>query len=238
MTEAVRLAKRLATLLPCSRSEAEQYIEGGWVRVNGRVVEEPQCRVTDEKIELDPHATLQAPVPVTLLLHAPADQASPAQLLLAATHWPADPSPVRVLRRHFKQLTELLPLEPAASGLRVYSQDGRVLRKLTQEAQLLEIELMVEVQGELAPAALQALQRNPSGDPGHGPHVKASLNSSRDGRSRLRFAIKGWRAGLVAQLCDRAGLRILAMQRIRIGRVGLAQLPPGQWRYLLPHERF
>jgi 23S rRNA pseudouridine2604 synthase len=25
---------------------------------------------------------------------------------------------------------------------------------------------------------------------------------------------------------------------VRIGRVTLGQLPPGQWRYLAPHERF
>jgi 23S rRNA pseudouridine2604 synthase len=28
------------------------------------------------------------------------------------------------------------------------------------------------------------------------------------------------------------------MRRIRIGRVPLAGLQPGQWRYLAPHERF
>jgi len=28
------------------------------------------------------------------------------------------------------------------------------------------------------------------------------------------------------------------MKRIRIGRVSLTTLPIGQWRYLLPHERF
>lgn len=238
MTEAVRLSKRLAALLPCSRSAAEQYIEGGWVRVDGRVVEEPQFRVTDEKIELDPNATLQAPLPVTLLLHKPAGQASPQQLLGAATHWPGDPSPLRPLKRHFEQLTPALPLESAASGLLVYSQDWRVARKLTQDAQLIEIEFMVEVQGEIAPAALQALQRVPPGDGAPSRHVKASLNSSRDGRSRLRFAIKGWHAGLITELCVQAGLQILRLQRLRIGRVSLAQLPPGQWRYLLPHERF
>ncbi len=237
MTEPIRLAKRLAALLPCSRSEAEQYIEGGWVRVDGRVVEEPHFRVTHEKVELDPDATLQAPTPVTLLLHKPAGHAAPLQLLGAATHWPADPSRVRILQRHFNQLTPALPLESAASGLLVYSQDWRVVRKLTQDAHLLEVELMVEVQGELAPAALQALQRSPPGDAAT-PQVKVSLNSSRAGRSRLRFAIKGWRAGLVAELCERAGLQILALQRLRIGRVSLAQLPPGQWRYLQLHERF
>ena len=35
MTEPVRLAKHVAALVPCSRREAEQYIEGGWVRVDG-----------------------------------------------------------------------------------------------------------------------------------------------------------------------------------------------------------
>ncbi|MEQ1659472.1 MAG: S4 domain-containing protein, partial [Hylemonella sp.] len=74
MSEPVRLSKRLAALLPCSRSEAEQYIEGGWVRVNGQVVEEPHFRVLDEKIELDPEARLMELPPVTLLLHKPAGQ--------------------------------------------------------------------------------------------------------------------------------------------------------------------
>ena len=41
-----RLAKRVAAMLSCSRREAELYIEGGWVRVEGVVVEEPQFRAT------------------------------------------------------------------------------------------------------------------------------------------------------------------------------------------------
>ena len=71
MTEPVRLAKHLAQMLNCSRREAEQYIEGGWVRVDGVVVEEPQHRVLDQKVELDPDASLLALTPVTLLLNKP-----------------------------------------------------------------------------------------------------------------------------------------------------------------------
>lgn len=238
MTGPVRLSKRVAALLGCSRSEAEQYIDGGWVRVDGQVVEEPQFRVTHETVAVDPHATLQAPVPVTLLLHKPAGHESPQELLAAATHWHADPSPMRLLKRHFNQLTAALPLETAASGLLVYSQDWRVVRKLTEDAQLVEVEVMVEVQGEIAPETLRALQRIPPADAAQTRQIKVSLNSSRDGRSKLRFAVKGWRAGLIAQLCERAGLQILGMQRLRIGRVSLAHLPPGQWRYLQAHERF
>ena len=41
----IRLAKRVADMLGCSRREAELYIEGGWVTVDGAGVEAPQARV-------------------------------------------------------------------------------------------------------------------------------------------------------------------------------------------------
>ena len=69
--EGERLAKRVAELVPCSRREAEQYIEGGWVMVDGLVVEEPMFRVSAQKIEMDPHASLLELAAVTLLLHKP-----------------------------------------------------------------------------------------------------------------------------------------------------------------------
>ena len=36
-----RLAKRVAVQQSCSRADAERYIEGGWIAVDGQVVEEP-----------------------------------------------------------------------------------------------------------------------------------------------------------------------------------------------------
>ena len=227
MTEAVRLSKRLAAQLSCSRSEAERYIEGGWVRVDGRVVEEPQFRVLHEQVELDPNAQLTELPPVTLLLHNPAD-----------THWSADPGGTRVLRRHFSQLTPLVPLEPAASGLLVFSQDGRVARKLTDDERLIEVEMTVDVQGEVSREQLALLMRDTDTRGLALPPLKASLTGSGNGRSKLRLAIKGAHPGLVAYVCERAGLQILAMKRIRIGRLSMGQLPPGQWRYLQAHERF
>src|SRR5674476_1547773 len=67
-----RLAKRVAAIVHCSRREAEQYIEGGWVKVNGQLVEEPMFRVSNQEVEIDPHASLMEPGDVTLLLHKPA----------------------------------------------------------------------------------------------------------------------------------------------------------------------
>ena len=238
MTEAVRLSKRLAALLSCSRSEAERYIEGGWVRIDGRVVEEPQFRVLREKVELDPDARLTELPPVTLLLHKPADHPAPLTLLTAASHWSADPDGTRVLKRHFHQLKLTVPLEPAASGLLVYTQDGRVARKLGEEEGLIEVEMTVDVQGEVSREQLALLMRDTDSRGQPLPPLKASLTGSGMGRSKLRLAIKGAHPGLVAYVCERAGLQILAMKRIRIGRASMGPLPPGQWRYLQAHERF
>ncbi len=45
-----RLAKRVAALQQCSRGDAERYIEGGWVAVDGKTVEEPGFRVARNRL--------------------------------------------------------------------------------------------------------------------------------------------------------------------------------------------
>ena len=40
------------------------------------------------------------------------------------------------------------------------------------------------------------------------------------------------------EFAERFGLKLTALRRIRIGRIAMAGLPPGQWRYLPPGERF
>jgi 23S rRNA pseudouridine2604 synthase len=249
--EGVRLSKHVAALVNCSRREAEQIIEGGWVRVNDQVVEEPMARVLDQTVLVDPQANPMALTEVTLLLHKPPGweamaplgaankRVKPAQALLTtATHWTQDESQERVLKRHFAKLTAAVPLETAASGLLVFTQDWRVLRKLTEDAAFIEHEFVVEVQGDVSTDALHRLNTPPAGERGTLPPVKVSVNSTNEASTRLRFAIKGAHPGLAAYLCERAGLHILSMKRLRIGRVTLAHLPEGQWRYLAAHERF
>jgi len=244
MTEPVRLAKRVADMLECSRREAEQYIEGGWVRVDGTVVETPQFKVADHKIELDPQAKLAPITPVTLLLHKPAgydfsgEGKSASQLLQPTSRAGTDRSGMRVVQRHLLQQVCVTPLETAATGLLVFTQDYSVRRKLLEDAALVENEVMVEVQGDVQASALQGLNRARVIDGRAMLPAKVSINSQTGRVTGLRFAIKGSLPGQIAQMCDKAGLIILSIRRIRVGRVPLAGLASGQWRYLMPNERF
>jgi len=245
MTEPVRLAKRLAEMLACSRREAEQYIEGGWVSVDGVIVEEPQFRVLDQVILLDKDASLLALTPVTLLLHKPAGhEAGPdgnapslAPLLSPATQSPDDRSGIRPLKKHFSSVELVTPLATPASGLVVLTQDWRLTRKLREDARVMEHEVVVDVSGDIKPGGLDRLNRVDHGFTHNGmllPPAKVSWQNE----TRLRFALKGEVPGQIAYMCESVGLKVEGMKRLRIGRVAMSQLQPGQWRYLLPHERF
>ncbi|MFA5241086.1 MAG: rRNA pseudouridine synthase [Sulfuricella sp.] len=234
MTDSVRLAKRLAELVPCSRREAELYITGGWVTVDGQVVEEPQFRVLQQKVELHPEASLTPIEPATFLLHQPPDTGSGQQLICATTRAIDDPSGIHMLKQHFARLTQGAPLESNACGLSVFTQDWRVARKLIDDAATLEQEFIVEVAGDIRPDGLKLLNHGLDFNGRALPPIKVSWQNE----TRLRFALKGMQPGQIVHMCKQAGLQVLSMKRIRIGRVSMGKLPPGQWRYLMPRERF
>ena len=240
MSEPVRLAKRVADLARCSRTDAEQYVKNGWVRVDGRVVEDPAHPVSTEAVVVDPAARVEAVEPATLLLHKPAgfDTISgprPAAALVSpATRWPEDPSGVALLERPFHRLTPLVPLEAEASGLMVLTQDGRVWRRLTEDRDDIEQEYVVEVRGEIAPYGLRKLN--------HGLHYNGRplppCKVSWQNEVRLRFALKGVQGGQLRDMCAQVGLEVVSIRRLRIGKVSLAKMPVGLWRYLPVGERF
>ena len=238
MSEPIRLAKRVAAMVPCSRREAEQYIEGGWVRVDGQVVEEPQARVTDEqRVELDAGATAANLEPVTLLLHKPAGMSDQQaqQLLSPATRAPDDDSGVR--HRQAPLRASGRPAAPAHASQRPGGiQPGRPhrAREPTEDALAIEQELIAQVTGTIADHGLERLAHGLVYEGRPLPPIKVS----RQNETRLRFALKGIPPWLVDWMCAQVGLRLVGLKRIRIGRLPMAGLPEGRWRYLRAGERF
>lgn len=238
MTDPIRLAKHLAKSIPCSRREAELYIVGGWVTVDGQVVEEPQFKVSQQKIELHPEANLDPIESVTILFHQPTATdihvADTQPLISAANHATNDYSGIRLIKQHFSRLSPCTPLERNAGGLVVFTQDGRVTRKLTEDAATIEQEYVVEVSGELSNYGLEQLNHGIKFNGQPLPPIKVSWQNE----TRLRFALKGITPGQIAHMCLTVGLTLISMKRIRIGRVAMSKLQPGLWRYLKPMERF
>ena len=239
----VRLSKRLAEQLQCSRGEAELYIVSGAVQVDGVTVEEVGARVAPNQSITVQAGTKPEPVPpVTLLLHKPANYSVQrggrlcALDLLVPERWNqgSTPAPIRMLRQHFQHLECLEPIPVPASGLTVFTQDRRVMRKLTEEVLYLEQECIAKVQGDLDAQGLEQLCNGTSIAGRKLPRIKVSWQSDH----HLRFALKGIYPDEIEAMCAGVGLRLEGLKRLRIGRISMARLEEGQWRYAMPWERF
>ena len=239
--QTVRLAKRVAEQLGISRTEATQYIEGGWVQVDGVVTELAGTRVAAEQnvILLD-GAALVAVEPVTILFHKPAgvsdtELADPhSGLIDLASRSNEDRSGINFLQRHTRDLKMTTRLDNDASGLVVLTQDYRIIRKLVDDANRIEHELVVDVTGTMKEGGIDLLQNHASWN----GKLLNSLKVSWQSEQRLRFALKGLQAGMIQHLCAQVDIKCVATKRLRIGRISLASLPVGQWRYLAGYERF
>jgi 23S rRNA pseudouridine2604 synthase len=235
-TEGIRLSKRVADILKCSRAEAEQVIVGGWVKVNNRVVDEPAHRVKDEQIDI--HSTAQrGKVPLlTVILHKTPGQSCLSQAhnniwksLTPATRSQQDRSGITLTPRLQKSLQCAAALEDAATGLVVLTEDPGMLRKLRDERTPLEHEMLAEVQGPVSPEQLHDMC--PTG-------LKTSISSATPEKTGLRMAFKGYQPGYAAGVIENTGLRLTGLKRVRMGRVVMAPLALGEWRALMPYERF
>lgn len=173
---------------------------------------------------------------VTLILHLPpgTDPGAAFQLLRADTRVADDASGVVADRKHLFGLGQGLALEPAASGMTIWSQDTRLLNRLANTAVTTEQEFNVEVSGQLAPRGLELLKHGLS----YGSRVLPPMQVSWQNEVRLRFAVKGLQRGQIHHVCQEVGLTVIAIKRLRVGRVSMGKLPVGRWRYLGPYERF
>ena len=239
--DAVRLSKRVMQEADCSRAEAERLIEGGRVRVDGSVQQAVPTRVRPEQaVTIDGTQPAKGVAPATLVMHKPAGATMEAmlKLIVESNHLANDRSGLTLLARHTKGLECVTPLEPAASGLVVWTQVPGIARKLVEEGSKIEHEVMVDVEGPVSAAQLAELNRSLVVDGRAMLPVRVSISQTQPDLTRLRMAMKGYWQGQVLQLCDAAGLRLLAIRRQRIGRLPLRDLPAGQWRFLLGYERF
>lgn len=102
MSEPVRLSKRMSELGISSRREADEWIEKGWVKVDGKVVSQLGSKVLPhQKITIEKQASQEQSRRVTILINKPMGYVSgqaedgykPAVALISEdTHWKDDPS--------------------------------------------------------------------------------------------------------------------------------------------------
>ncbi len=238
-----------------SRREADDWIEQGWVSVDGEVVSELGTRVWPHQvITVDPMAKAQQAQRVTILLNKPIGYVSgqaedghePAYVLIRPeTRWSGDTAPWQLTRGHLNKLAPAGRLDIDSTGLLVLTQDGRIARHLIGEDALVEKEYLVRVQSMTHPEAedvsavthpddVDLLRHGLSLD---GEYLKPAKVSWQN-EQQLRFVLRQGKKRQIRRMCEQVGLFVVGLKRVRMGKVVLGKLPVGEWRFLRPDEQF
>jgi 23S rRNA pseudouridine2604 synthase len=244
--EKIRLSKWMAQHGMCSRREADGLIEKGWVLVDGEPMTQLGSRIFPQQtVTLDPRATASLSRSVTILLNKPVGHISgqpekgknypvAISLIRPENHFSEDPYPQEFQARHLQGLAVAGRLDIDSYGLLVFTQDGRVAKHLIGADSSVEKEYLVRVAGEVTEKTLALLCHGLSLD--DKPLKPAKV--TRLNQDQLKFILKEGRKRQIRRMCEQVGLSILALKRVRIGRVMLGHLPLGQWRFLGPDEIF
>jgi 23S rRNA pseudouridine2604 synthase len=249
----MRLSKRMSELGLCSRREADEWIEKGWVRVDGEIIDTLGAKITAaQRIEVLPNARAAQARQVTIVLHKPVgyvsaqpeDDYPPAVTLITpANHWSEDPAPLRFSATHLRSLAPAGRLDIDSTGLLILTQDGRIAKQLIGEHSEVEKEYLVRVRFDaheqdvdrhFPKERLAQLRHGLSLD---GTELKPAHVEWQNGE-QLRFVLREGRKRQIRRMCELVGLDVVGLKRVRMGNVVLGALPPGKWRYLSADERF
>jgi len=239
--EIVRLSKLMANRGICSRREADAFIEQGLVLVNGVVVNQLGAKVApDVEITLSPRGVKKQKRLISIILNKPVGYVSaqpepgytPAiKLITAANQF--GKLDERLKPEHLKGLAVAGRLDIDSQGLLLFTQDGRLAKKIIGEDSHVEKEYIVRVEGFLPDDGLQSLR---SGLDLDGRPLKPAQVEWIN-RDQLRFVLREGRKRQIRRMCDLVGLKVTGLKRVRIGKIKLGNLPEGKWRFLQPEEK-
>lgn len=234
--EFLRLSKLMAERGICSRREADAFIAAGLVLVDGVVVNQLGTKVSRKvEIALAPQALRKQQALATIILNKPVGYVSsqpepgytPAIKLISAANM-FGKSDFRLRSEHLKNLAVAGRLDIDSQGLLLFTQDGRMARKIIGPESRIEKEYLVRTLGNLPDEMLKLLRHGLEldGEPLRPAQVDW-IN-----REQLRFVLTEGRKRQIRRMCELVGLKVIGLKRVRIGAIRLGNLPEGKWRFL------
>ena len=223
----VTLDRLFSKLGIASRSQAQEWIAAGRVRINQRLVRSPDTWVDwpGDAVTLDEQPLQQSP-PRFILFHKPKG--------CVTTHH--DEQGRRtifdVLPPELKRLHAVGRLDQATSGLLLLTNDSALSNYLTDPTHRVPREYLVTLRGEVTDrvrqAAIDGVQDE--GEYLHCAEVRIQKHSGRE--SHLAVTLTEGKNREIRRLFKALGHEVTRLRRIRYGPFSLGDLQPGAWREL------
>lgn len=219
----MRVQKYLSDLGFCSRKQAENLIRQGKIIVNGKKTLLGDKVSGDETIVIDGQALLRKKTPEkkVLVFYKPKGvgctlSARPAMKTLLDF----DFGPDRVF--------PVGSLDIDSHGLLLLTNDGELGNRLAHPSSEHEEEYLVTVNGSITAEIIDIFRQGVMLE----RKRTAQCSVEQAGDNVLRFVLHEGRNRQIRKMCNAVGMKVLDLQRIRIGTIVLEELLPGNWKVL------
>ncbi|MCS6291377.1 MAG: rRNA pseudouridine synthase [Nitrospira sp.] len=227
LAKRVTLDRLLSKLGIASRSQAQEWIRAGRVRINRRLVRMPDTWIDwpGDAVTLDDRPIEQRR-PQFILFHKPKGVVTTHQDEKGRT------TIFDVLPPELKSLHAVGRLDQATSGLLLLTNDSTLSSFLTDPARRVPRLYLVTVRGEITDATRQAALDGVD-DQGERLHCASVTIQKHSGReSHLAVTLTEGKNREIRRLFKALGHEVTRLRRIQYGPFTLGDLQPGAWREL------
>lgn len=227
----VRLQKLLSERGLASRRKAEEWIEQGKVKVNGRV-----AHLGDKADDRQDIVTVcgkrigRAEQPVYILLHKPRGYVTTL----------SDERGRRCVEELVRDLgVRVYPvgrLDRDSEGLLLLTNDGDFANAVIHPSSHLPKHYRVTVRGAVTDEQVLRLQEGMMLDGRKTAPIEVYVLQEEETRTVMEMVLYEGRNRQIRRMCENLGLEVIRLRRIALGGVKLGMLPPGKWRHLEPRE--
>ena len=226
MTE-MRLQKFLSKAGICSRRKGEEYIQSGWVKINGKTVTQLGVKVDPQRdlVEVDSEAIESNTTSIYIALNKPRGYVS-------SCHQP-DEKIVLDLVDISERVYPIGRLDKDSKGLLLLTNDGLLHHQLSHPSFNHEKEYEIKVAKAIPEGALAKLAK---GLPMMGTRTRPA-QVQRISARRFRIVLQEGKNRQIRRMVRKVGHQVVSLKRIRIANIKLGNLPSGSWRHLTPAER-
>ncbi|WP_293676121.1 pseudouridine synthase [uncultured Phenylobacterium sp.] len=236
--EPQRVNRWLAQSGVCSRREAEALIGEGLIYIDGERVDDAGRKIlpgqtltlTDKAQGRLEGFTAVLNKPTGVVSGQPEPGYTPAVRLLTRARLVGESVTIPDVQM---SLPPLGRLDLDSHGLLILSNDGVLAKAVIGPASELDKEYVVRVAGRIDAPTLDLLRHGLELD---GRQLKPAQVDVIEGQT-LRFVLHEGRNRQIRRMCERVGLRVMDLLRVRIGPLALDDLAEGRWRVMTGAER-
>lgn len=228
-----RIQKLMSQLGIASRRNAEDMIEHGRVRINGKLAKlGDQADPDVDTLEVDGRRiNLEAPAKIYIALHKPKNVVT-----TNASHRSDDRQTIRDLVPHEGHLFAIGRLDADSEGLIVLTNDGELAQKLSHPRYQHTKTYKVVVQGLPRDEVVQRWQRGVMLEEGTTSPASVRILKGAADQSTLRIVMTEGKKRQIRRVALLLGHPVKRLIRTRIGMLDIGTLKPGEWRELTPKD--